>query len=68
MKKIFIASAIFITSGSLITLSKANQVKPSITAASTIAASVKLAEAKAVLSKANTRNLKSNLGTADGGI
>lgn len=67
MKRIIIASAVFIASVSAITLSKANQVKPVTTAASTVAA-IKLAEAKAALSKANTKNLKSNLGTADGGI
>ena len=67
MKNIFIASAIFIASGSPFALSKVSQVKPATTTASTVAA-IKLAEAKAALSKANTRNLKSNLGTADGGI
>jgi hypothetical protein len=67
MKRIIIASAVFIASVSAITLSKANQVKPATTATATVAA-IKLAEAKAVLSKANTKNLKSNLGTADGGI
>ena len=67
MKKMLILSALFIGSGSAIALNNGNQVKPATTTSTTVA-NIKLAEAKAILNKANTRTLKSNLGTADGGI
>ena len=67
MKKMLILSALFIGSGSAIALNNETQVKPATTTNTTVA-NIKLAEAKAILSKANTRTLKSNLGTADGGI
>ncbi|WP_345951623.1 hypothetical protein ABDD95_09360 [Mucilaginibacter sp. PAMB04274] len=68
MKKILILSAIFIASGSVYTWGHGNQVKPTNVLTNSTVTAIKLAEAKAALSKANTKNVKSNLGTADGGI
>jgi hypothetical protein len=66
MKK-FIVLIMVVTFGSLLFATKAAPVKPSETPTTT-AMALKLAEAKAVLSKANTKKVKSNLATADGGI
>ncbi|WP_295771861.1 hypothetical protein [uncultured Mucilaginibacter sp.] len=67
MKRLFILSALVITAG--VTNASATpdvRVKPG-TAANTTVAALKLAEAKAVLSKASSKSVKAILGTADGG-
>jgi hypothetical protein len=67
MKRLFILSALVgIMSVSLASAKSIVHSKPG-TAANTTVAALKLAEAKAALSKASTKNFKGNLGTADGG-
>lgn len=68
MKKLVLLPALFIVIASLISWSTIKQVKPRTNTANTTIAAIKLAEAKAILSKANTKNVISNLSTADGGI
>jgi hypothetical protein len=67
MRKLFVLSALLVTTGSVFSWSNVNQLKPGTTVTTTVSV-IKLAEAKAALSKANTRNSKNLLGTADGGI
>ncbi len=67
MKKLMMISTLVVASGSLYAWNNAGQIKPA-TATNSTATTIKLAEAKAALSKANTKNAKNNLGTADGGI
>lgn len=71
MKRVIILSALFVATGTMFSWSNVNQIKPATstsTTANTTVAAIKLAEAKASLSKANTKNVKTTLGTADGGI
>jgi hypothetical protein len=67
MKKLVILSAIFVATGTMFSWSDVQQGKPAATLTTT-AAAIRLAEAKASLSKQPARNTKNVLGTADGGI
>ncbi|MDT3401818.1 hypothetical protein [Mucilaginibacter terrae] len=68
MKRLFILSALVGTLGINIASAKSiNHAKPTAGANTTVAA-LKLAEAKAALSKTNTKKFKGTLGSADGGI
>jgi len=64
MKKFVLIFAFFTIAASLISWHSIIQTKPGNNAVTAL----KLAEAKAILSKANTKNIRSNLSTADGGI
>jgi hypothetical protein len=68
MKTLLISAAVIVISGT--TLIQGNRTHPAKADSSqTVRVSaLKLAEAKAVLSRANTRQNRNNLATADGGI
>jgi hypothetical protein len=68
MKTLFISAAFIVISST--TFTQGNRTHPAKADSSqTVKASaLKLAEAKAVLSRANTRQNRNNLATADGGI
>jgi hypothetical protein len=66
MKRLIALSVLFL-SLSVVKAGNLTPVKPMPKSRPSMA-TMKLAEAKAILSKANTRNLKNNLGVADGGI
>ncbi|MFD2326772.1 hypothetical protein [Mucilaginibacter galii] len=65
MKKLILLSALFVGAGTMYSWSDVQQGKPATT---TTVATIKLAEAKASLSKQPARSSKNVLGTADGGI
>lgn len=68
MKRLFILSALVgIVSVNFASAKSIAHAKPGAAANTTVAA-LKLAEAKAALSKASMKNFKGTLGTADGGI
>lgn len=67
MKRLVILSALFATTGTMFSWKNAQQGKPAATPPTTVAA-IRLAEAKASLSKQPARSTKNVLGTADGGI
>lgn len=67
MKMLVILSALFATTGTVFSWDNVQQGKPGVTLSAT-AASIRLAEAKASLSKQSIRNTKNVLATADGGI
>jgi len=62
MKKITLLAVLFVTTGSIVSLSQASQPKR------TTPATIKLAEAKSELSKANHKNVKNTLAMGDGSI
>lgn len=68
MKTLFISAALIAITSTMLT--QGNRTHPAKTDSSqTVRVSaLKLAEAKAVLSRANTRQNRNNLATADGGI
>lgn len=68
MTRLLILSALIVSTG--ITLNSGKLTTPAKpgTAVNTTVAALKLAEAKAALSKGNVKNSKGTLGSADGGI
>jgi len=68
MTRLLILSALFVATGVTFNTGKITTPTKPGTAVNTTVAAIKLAEAKAVLSKGNFKSSKGTLGTADGGI